>query len=116
MTNLIKFDEQSIINNWIEQEKNGVEFPVDFDLAWQIIDYSTKGNAKRKLLSKKSYLVEGQDFIRSDEKSTRGRSKDSILLTCDGFKHFSLLAETEKGRLIRQYFSQLPTLTPSGTV
>lgn len=98
-------DIAGLLEGWIEAERNGAEFPVPFDLAWGIAGYSMKHHGKRKLVSPKSQLIEGTDyFTRSGESSQSGRSSDSINLTCDAFKQFCLLAETEEGRQIRQYF------------
>lgn len=102
----------ALIEGWLKREQDGEQFPVNFDAAWQLAGYSTKGNAKRKLIGKKSMLIDGQDyktdssskFIRSDKSELSGRSSDLILLTCDAFKQFCLMAETEQGRNIRQYF------------
>ena len=92
---------QALIDKWLEQERNGVRFPVDFDTAWHIAGYSKKANAKRKLTK----LIEGSDFCSDVSKNPgRGRSSYSINLTCDALKHFCLLAETEEGRQIRDYF------------
>jgi phage anti-repressor protein len=103
MNNLINSADniQVLIDKWLEQEQRGTRFPVDFDTAWHIAGYSNKANAKRKL----EKLVEGSDFSSIMRKNgQRGRSSHSINLTCDAFKHFCLLAETEEGRQIRQYF------------
>lgn len=103
MNNLINSADniQVLIDKWLEQEQRGTRFPVDFDTAWHIAGYSNKANAKRKL----EKLVEGSDFSSVMRKNgQRGRSSHSINLTCDAFKHFCLLAETEEGRQIRQYF------------
>ncbi|MFM8009093.1 MAG: hypothetical protein ACKO86_30205 [Dolichospermum sp.] len=92
---------QNLIDTWLEQEQNGNQFPVDFDIAWQIAGYATKASAKRKL----SKLHNGIDFSTDLLKNPqRGRSSHSIQLTCDALKHFCLLAETEEGQQIRQYF------------
>lgn len=95
----------ALIDRWIEAEQNGEQFPVPFDLAWQIAGYSTKANAKRKLSSKKSHLKKGEDYSSDLMKNKKeGRSSELIHLTCDAFKHFCLIAETDRGRDIRQYF------------
>lgn len=107
---------ENLFDGWLEQEKNGVQFPVDFDTAWQIAGYYRKDYAKQKLTSSKSQLTEGIDFTsetgnnfycdssKNSNSAHRGRPSDSISLTCDAFKHFCLMAETEEGRKIRQYF------------
>jgi phage anti-repressor protein len=69
---------------------------------WFDLGYSKKSNAVRRM---KKVLVEGVDFCSDVSQSpTDGRPSDDFLLTIDGFKHFCLLAETEEGRNIRQYF------------
>lgn len=115
MSNLADFDPnryESLVNSWLKAEEGGEQFPVNFDDAWKIAGYSNKGNAKRKLTMRNSFLKESRDyqiqkgevFIQSDKSALCGRSSDLILLTTDAFKHFCLMAETEQGELIRQYF------------
>ena len=95
---------QALIDKWLEQERNGVRFPVDFETAWCIAGYSRKDSAKRKL----SKMTEGTDFHRFVEvkqRHQRGAVEVEVFtLTCDALKHFCLLAETEQGRQIRNYF------------
>jgi hypothetical protein len=82
----------------IEAERSGVEFPVPFETAWQMAGYKQKGHAKRKLTSTKSRLIENRDYLSTSGKSSHsGRSSDEIWLTCDAFKQFCLLAETDDG-------------------
>lgn len=103
MAELILSNIEHLVQSWLEAERNGDRFPVPFDAAWQIAGYSNKGNGRRKLVKE---LVEEEDFafINSDKWTQDGRSSDLIMLTCDGFKHFCLLAKTEQGRQIRKYF------------
>jgi len=92
---------QALIDEWLKQEQSGVKFPVDFETAWYIAGYARKDHAKRRLTK----LLKGQDFSSRKGKTLQGgRSSEIINLTCDAFKHFCLLAETEEGRQIRQYF------------
>lgn len=112
----IQNDYQGLVEDWLKAESEGERFPVPFDIAWQIAGYSTKGKGKRRLTSKRSHLIEGQDYLiekgdynqnvfaQSGKSVISGRSSDLILLTNDAFKHFCLIAETEQGRQIRQYF------------
>lgn len=98
---IVSYDVRSLIDEWMEQEQKGISFPVDFDIAWQIAGYSTKQKAQNKL----KYLKQGEDFLTDRLKSfTGGRPSKKIELSCDALKHFCLLAETEEGRQIRQYF------------
>lgn len=80
-------------------------FPVDFNQAWCWIGYSTKGNAKIALES--SGFIEGLDFrffMNSHKKSNRGRPSEKIMLSIDCFKSFAMMAGTERGKQVRQYF------------
>lgn len=93
---------QSLIDQWMLAEQQGEQFPVDFDVAWQIAGYSTKSTAKNKGLKK---LERDIDFSTIGLKSsTGGRSSEVIKMTCDGLKHFCLMAKTEQGKNIRKYF------------
>jgi hypothetical protein len=93
---------QALIEHWYEQELKGVQFPVDFDIAWQITGYSRKDSAKRKLPKR----LQDKVFHISMENSggEGGRPKEIITLSCDGLKHLGLMANTEIGDAIRQYF------------
>ena len=78
------------------------QFPVDFDVAWAWLGYTRKSNAKDKLV--KSF-VEGQDFCRKWSKSPDGgRSKQLIMLTINCFKQLAMMAGTDKGKSVRNYF------------
>lgn len=109
---IVNHDVCSLIDKWMQAELNGEHFPVDLDLAWSIPGYADKGKAKRRLTSKSSHLIEGIDYkidkgvplTRTGKSELSGRSGDKVVLTCDAFKQLCLIAETEKGRLIRQYF------------
>jgi phage anti-repressor protein len=99
---MITLDEQSQVQKWLEDEKNGIQFPVDFELAWSMAGYAYKQDASNNV---KNNLEKGIDFLgKSLKNGQRGRSGVSFELTCDGFKHFCLMAKTEKGRAIRKYF------------
>lgn len=78
------------------------QFPVDFDNAWRWIGWTRKSKAKKTLTNN---FIEGVDFCtRGCKSSTGGRSSELILLTVDCFKSLGMMAGTEKGREIRQYF------------
>lgn len=84
--------------------KSPEEFPVDFDDAWQWLQYSRKDNAKQSLID--CGFLEGQDFrifLENQEKS-KGRPKEQIYLTIDCLKTWGMMTHTERGRQIRQYF------------
>lgn len=85
--------------------QSGDEFPVDFNQAWQWLQYSTKGNARRVL---EANFNKGLDYllIRTDKQSRGGQNEARISLTKNCFKQFCMLARTDKGRDVRQYFIQ----------
>ena len=94
-------DLQQRVEDWIKREQEGEQFPVPFDQAWPIVGYSNKSNAKRKL----GKLDDGTDFSSCLMKTpSGGRPSEIIHLTCDAFKHFCLMADTDQGRQVRQYF------------
>jgi hypothetical protein len=92
----------SLLDAWIASERKGEQFPVPFDIAWGIAGYSTKASAKRSVLR---ILKKGNQFSTHQLKTPGGgRSSELMNLSIDGFKHFCLMAETEEGEAIRQYF------------
>jgi phage antirepressor YoqD-like protein/phage anti-repressor protein len=81
------------------------DFPVDFEDAWQWLDYSRKDNAKRAF--EKSQFVENIDyqvFLTSAENPLGGRPSHSIKLSVECFKTWAMLSQTEKGKQVRLYF------------
>jgi phage anti-repressor protein len=81
------------------------EFPVDFDVAWQWIEYGRKADAKVHFL--KCNFLEAIDYKvyrKAPENSNGGRPTEKILLTVDCFKMWAMMANTVQGRLVRQYF------------
>lgn len=107
MTNLasiqsIAFDITTLLDGWIKAERSGVQFPVPFDAAWRIAEYSNKANAKQSGLKS---LKKGIQFSSEIMKTPGGgRSSELINLSIDGFKHFCLMADTPQGEETRQYF------------
>ncbi|MDJ0579064.1 hypothetical protein [Crocosphaera sp.] len=91
---------KNLVESWFKAEKEGVQFPVPFDTAWKIAGYSKKANAKRRL----SKFVRGKDFCSQMSKSSGGRQSEVFYFSCNAFTHFCLLAETQEGRQIRDYY------------
>lgn len=81
-------DISTLIDQWIEQESKGIQFPVPFDLAWQFAGYSKKANAKqsglRGLKKDKHYII--LDCNDSMPK-LNGRPNQEIMLTVEAFKY-----------------------------
>lgn len=96
-------DVSTLIEGWLKDEAEGNKFPVPFDIAWTIAGYSRKDNAKRGL----SKALQGEFFLIREVNSGVGRPSEDIWLSCDGFKHFCLMADTEMGYQSRQYFIEV---------
>jgi phage anti-repressor protein len=79
------------------------QFPVDFDVAWQWLDYSRKDPAKRFLIEN---FEEGVDFHISVELGSVAvpRPTEKILLTIDCTKMWGMMCGTAKGKEVRRYF------------
>jgi phage anti-repressor protein len=85
------------------------QYPIDFDQAWQWIGYSQKGHALKVL---KANFEEGVDFdFRGSENQAGGWGGDRksvyYFLSVDCFKSFCMMAGTDKGRKVRNYYLQI---------
>jgi anti-repressor protein len=84
-------------------------FPIDFELGWQWLGYSSKHKAKEKL---KRNFEEGIDFevftqmgVNSTQSGIKGgRPGEKIFLSIDCFKSLGMMAGTSKGKEVRSYF------------
>jgi phage anti-repressor protein len=101
---IVQQDIASLLDSWIEAERNGVQFPVPFDIAWGIAGYSTKASAKRYIKSVDPDHVSTQTLNKESCNVSGVTSFESITLSVDGLKDFCLLAKTEQGRQVRKYF------------
>jgi phage anti-repressor protein len=79
-------------------------FPIDFDRAWQWLGYSTKGNAKRILDDQFASGLDFEVFIISDKNPQGGRPTEKIKISVDCLKCLGMMAGTQKGKEVRQYF------------
>ena len=81
-------------------------FPVDFDLLWRWCGYSRKDKGKQMLAKN---FEDGIDYRLHQVGETREDGSFShywtkIELTTDCAKEFGMLAQTDKGKLVRKYF------------
>ncbi|MDM9583070.1 hypothetical protein [Nostoc sp. GT001] len=91
---------------------NSVEqFPVDFELAWQWLGYTRKDSAKKKLTRN---FVENEDYMLrhlAESAPDKGLThRDDIWLSCNCLKEMAMMAGTEKGKEVRQYFLECEIL------
>lgn len=112
MTNTLEFSQQLALSLYESTE----EFPVDLDEAYQWLGYSRKDAAKRKLVNN---FIEGIDYVSHrpvEVLSDKGSGvKEQIKLTTGCFKELGMLAGTEKGKQVRQYFLQCEKLAKKAT-
>lgn len=87
--------------------KSTESFPVNFDEAWVWIGYSRKDAAKRVLVNN---FKEGLDYrvshryVGNPIEPIGGRPSESIYLTTNCFKKFCMMAGTEAGEAVRNYY------------
>lgn len=96
---LDEFDTMAYVDECMLKEVNGENFPVDFDIAWQIAGYVNKASAKRALPHRYK-----NEFYIINKVSAATKSREDIKLTCDGLKHLCMMANTKQGHEIRMYF------------
>lgn len=103
-TSIVPSDISSLLDQWIEAERNGVQFPIPFELAWGIAGYSTKASAKRYIKNVDSDHVSTQTLNKESCNVSGVTSFENITFSVDGLKDFCLLAKTDQGRQVRKYF------------
>jgi anti-repressor protein len=92
---------QSQIKATVESDQ---EFAVNFDDAWQWLEYSRKDAAKRVLVAN---FEQNIDYLVSHtivENLSGGRPTEEIYLTKSCFKELAMLSGTARGKEIRLYF------------
>lgn len=79
------------------------QFPIALDAAWQWLGYSKKDKALDTL---RNNFTLGIDYslLQRGEWSPDGRSSDLYGLTIDCFKMMGMLARTDQGKRVREYF------------
>jgi phage anti-repressor protein len=101
MTNLIPFSKD--LAQSLTDSRN--QYPVDFDEAWQWIQYTRKDSAKKKLI--RNFELNIDYVIRQMAESAPSGGcthYEQIKLTVDCFKQLAMMAGTSQGREIRKYF------------
>jgi len=89
------------------------KFVVDLDNVWEWLGYSTKGSAKKTLIKN---FEENIDFrlstsiIPSERRVHGGQNKEQILMNVETFKGLCMLANTEKGKRTRKYYSKMEAI------
>ncbi len=102
MTNL-SFSIQSQIKATVESDQ---EFAVPFEDAWQWLEYSSKGNAKRTLTANFEEGVDYSSLITIEKREIGATRVEEIYLTKDCLKQLAMLSGTSKGKEVRLYYIQ----------
>jgi hypothetical protein len=89
----------SLLDGWIEAERNGVQFPVPFEAAYPMAGYSRKDSAKRYLPKTAQGIL-----YHVSRNEGKGRPTEQITLSIAGLEHLCLMADTPEGHEIREYF------------
>ena len=97
-----EISEEIAIYLWESEER----FPVEFELAYSWLGYSTKASAKRKLVKYFRAYLDYKVFNQEVENSKGGRPEENIWLTVNCLKEMGMMAGTEIGWQVRQYFLQ----------
>lgn len=81
------------------------DFPINFDVAWQWLNYSNKSNAKRTFTGW-SFLkgIDYEVFTQSQKDANGGRPLEKILLSVECFKRWALKLNTELSNKLVDYF------------
>ncbi|MFN6572354.1 hypothetical protein [Dendronalium sp. ChiSLP03b] len=83
------------------------DFPINFEIAWQWLGYTRKDSAKKKLVKN---FIEGEDYtLRQVAESAPSGGLthwDDIWLSVNCLKEMGMLAGTNKGKEVRNYFLQ----------
>ena len=84
------------------QSQETEQFPINFDDAWQWLEYSRKDHAKGFLTAN---FAETLDFtVLPPSPGKLGRPSEEIRLTVTCLKEWGMMAGTAKGKEIRRYF------------
>ncbi|WYL99191.1 MAG: phage antirepressor KilAC domain-containing protein [Gloeotrichia echinulata CP02] len=101
MTNL-NFTIQSQIKSTVQSDK---EFSVNFNDAWQWLDYSKKSNAKASFLN--CGFIENVDYsslLVNQQREVGATRVEEIYLTKDCLKSWAMMSNTARGKEVRAYF------------
>jgi phage anti-repressor protein len=83
------------------------KFPVDFDKAWQWVEYSNKANALRILQGNFKAETDYSSVLRNRSDGKPGKPYKAYYLTIYCFESFCMLAQTDKGKEVRDFFIKI---------
>lgn len=84
------------------------KFVVDLDNIWEWLGFATKQKAKNLLIKN---FQENEDYTTQQSKQVHcGRNREQILMNVETFKGLCMLANTEKGKKTRKYYSKMESI------
>lgn len=105
-------EQQHFLNNfqlYLRHGKNSNDFVVKFDNVWKWLGISRKDNAKRILT--KDFIKDLEYIIIHNQPSRcGGQNHEDIYMTIETFKAFCMMANTEKGKATRRYYSKMENI------
>lgn len=89
---------------------SGVKFPVRGQDAQDWLGYGRKDNFRTFYTSHLSLGTDFEVFLRAQENPRGGRPSEEAYFSVNAFKRLGMLAKTEKGMQVREYYLQLENL------
>jgi phage anti-repressor protein len=97
-------DEIMLLDQFSKIAESPEPYPVDFDTAWQWVGYTRKDVALRALQSSFEEEMDYSTLKRNRSDGKPGKPYNAYFLTVDCFKAFCMMAGTDKGKEVRQYY------------
>lgn len=93
----------------ILQTASDKEFPIDFDLAWQWVEYSRKDSALRTLKDNFDLSTDYLHIVVENDNHNviairKATKVDKYFLSYEAFVAFCMLSQTPRGKEVRHYF------------
>lgn len=82
------------------------DYPINLDDSWKLLEFSTKQNAKT-CLENNFILEKDYKILLMDTHKHGGHNKETIMMNTNTFKRFCLVAKTNKGKEIQDYYIKL---------
>jgi phage anti-repressor protein len=113
-TDLHTEEQQQFVMNfqlYLTYGNNDSKYVVDLDDVWKWLGFASKGNAKRSLMK---YCEKDIDFRLNSlvprAKQHGGQNNDKIKMNVSTFKNLCMVANTERGKQTRRYYSKMEAI------
>lgn len=97
---------------YLSSKNRHICFAVKFEDVWKWLGISRKDSAKRTLVNN---FIENVEYIIEQNKSSisdkrGGHNNEEIYMTVETFKAFCMMANTDKGKATRRYYSKMENI------